>query len=244
MVHSELSEWLTTPRGQYMLNWELRYLDQIVADIFGFNALQIGLCEHQLLRANRMQHRVYACVGCIDAVKAGSLHVLPEELPFASQSLDLVVLPHALEFAVHPHQVLREVERVLLPDGHLLISGFNPRSLWGLRRWFSGNMGDMPWMGQYLSVSRLRDWLSLLGFEYRQACYGGYAPPVSSEVWLRRWAFMDSLGTFCWPFVGGVYVLHAVKRMQGMRLITPTWRDESKARKKAMVPVAHTLRDD
>jgi hypothetical protein len=109
--------------------------------------------------------------------------------------------------------------------------------MWGLRRALAGHMGEMPWMGQYLSAPRLNDWLSLLGCEFRTGAFGCYAPPAASEEWLRRWSFMDSVGRRLWPFMGGAYVLHAVKRVQGLRLITPKWR-EQKARKKGLVAVA------
>ena len=225
-------QWLDTPRGQYLLAWEQRNFDQIVADIFGYNALQIGLPQQDFLRGNRMPHRLRCCATAHCDVLCDA-----EELPFASQSLDLIVLPHVLEFAPHPHQLLREVERVLVPEGSLVISGFNPYSLWGMRRVFSGNLGAPPWQGQYFSVPRLKDWLTLLSFETHAGSFGCYAPPVSSEAWLRRWSFMDAAGDRWWHFAGGAYVLRAVKRVRGMRLIMPDWRTQVRP-KKAMSPVS------
>lgn len=233
MSMTSFSQWLGTPRGQYLLAWEQRKLDLMVADIFGFNAVQVGLCDHDFLRANRIPWKTH----CGDTDEQGaSVYGNAGELPFASQSIDLVVLPHVLEFSPHPHQVLREVERVLVPEGHVVISGFNPFSLWGLRRAFSGNLGELPWTGQYLSVSRLKDWLTLLRFETRAGGFGCYAPPVGTEKWLRRWSFMDTAGDRWWPITGGTYILQAVKRVPGMRLITPPWRDQKQS-SKAMVPV-------
>lgn len=229
---SAFAEWLETPRGRYLLAWERRRFKLLVADAFGFHALQIGLCGIDLLHGNRMSCRLHC--GGDPAIAGSDLFAIPDELPFAAQSVDLVVLPHVLEFAAHPHQILREVERVLVPEGQVLIAGFNPFSCWGVRRAFAGNLGDLPWQGQYLSVRRLRDWLSLLGLESRSLAYGCFAPPVASEVWLRRWSFMDVLGARFWPVGGGVYILQAVKRVQGMRLITPNWR-ENQRRRKAMV---------
>lgn len=243
MTNTGIAPWLSTPRGQYLLAWEQRCVDQVVVDIFGFNAVQIGMCDYDYLRANRMPHRVRCRTVGEPPCSAGRMQLIPEELPFATQSLDLLVLPHALEFATHPHQVLREAERVLVPEGHLLITGFNPFSMWGMRRALAGNLGQMPWMGQYLSLSRLKDWESLLGFETRYAEFGCYAPPVATDVWLHRWSFLDSMGRRWWPIIGAAYLLHAVKRVQGMRLITPRWR-EKKARKKNMVPVAQKQQSD
>lgn len=242
MSISNLSQWLETPRGQYLLAWEQQQIDRVVADIFGFNAVQIGVCTQQFLRTNRMPYRLQ-CGACSQGEEQGAgLLIDADELPFATQSLDLVVLPHALEFSANPHQVLREVERVLLPEGHVVITGFNPWSLWGLRRALAGNLGEIPWRGQYLSVSRLKDWLSLLGFESRASGFGCYAPPAASREWLQRWSFLESLGAHAWPFAGGAYVLQAVKRVQGMRLITPRWREQVN-RKKSMVAATQKSRD-
>jgi SAM-dependent methyltransferase len=226
-----LSQWLATPQGRYVLAWEQGKYDEVVADIFGFNALQMGMPEHDFLRANRMPFRFG-----VDPDGAAQARASLEHLPFAATSLDLVVMPHALEFASNPHQILREVERVLVPEGHVVITGFNPYSLWGARRKVSYPESDFPWRGNYLSVLRLRDWLKLLGFESQLGSFGCYAPAVVQEKWLRRWQFMEFAGARWWPIAGAVYMVQAIKRVPGMRVIMPAWR-ERKARAKALAPV-------
>jgi SAM-dependent methyltransferase len=161
----------------------------------------------------------------------------PEALPFATASVDLVLLPHVLEFAPRPHQVLREVERVLVPEGSVIISGFNPYSMWGVRRLAARSSGAFPWRGQYLSVSRLKDWLALLGFETQAARFGCYAPAARQQKWLDRCRFLDRGGVRWWPVLGGVYMLHGIKRVSGMRLIAPSWRERRQAAR-ALAPVA------
>ncbi|MBR0565800.1 class I SAM-dependent methyltransferase [Azoarcus sp. L1K30] len=227
-----LSEWLETPQGGYLLAWEQKQLDTVVADIFGYHALQLGLPGVDLLHANRMPFR-FACN------RAGRVAVVAAEdaLPFASASLDLVVLPHVLEFAARPHQVLREVERVLVPEGSVVICGFNPYSLWGLRRLAARKRGEVPWTGQYLSVPRIRDWLTLLGFETQAGRFGCYAPAVTSPKWLDRWRLMDRVGARWWPVCGSVYVVQGIKRVQGTRVIMPNWND-GRARSKRLSAVA------
>lgn len=213
-----LKDWLTTPQGQYVMAWEQAKFDLYTANLFGFHAVQIGIPEHDFLRANRIGHRV--CCGW-----RGDVDVVlqPEELPFASASIDVVLLPHVLEFAQSPHEVLREVERVLRPEGSVLIAGFNPYSLWGLRRMLAGRDAGFPWQGQYLSVRRLKDWLNLLGMDTQVGAFGAYAPPCRQARWLARWQFMEPAGDRWWPYFGGVYLLQAIKRVRGMRLITPRW---------------------
>lgn len=227
-----LSDWLETPQGQYLLQWESAKFDVMVADIFGYNAVQIGLSEHEFLRGNRMPLR-FRCARPGNAeVRANA-----EALPFATASLDLVLLPHVLEFSPNPHQVLREVERVLVPEGSVIISGFNPFSLWGVRRLLARGNSAFPWRGQYLSVRRTKDWLALLGFETHSGSFGCYAPAVTSRKWLERWRFIDKAGDRWWPIFGGTYIIQGIKRVQGMRLITPNWRDRRAAAKR-LSPVA------
>lgn len=227
-----LEHWLHTPAGQYVLDWEQRSHDELVADIFGFNAVQLSLPAHEFLRANRMPLRLYG-----DNTRAeGRVDLLSDvhHLPFASASLDLVVMPHTLEFDANPHQVLREVERVLVPEGQVLISGFNPMSLWGIRRRL-GRSTVPPWRGRYLALWRLKEWLALLGFEFIAARHGCYAPPLARERWLRRTAFLDRWGRRAWPVMGGAYILQAVKRQHGLRLITPKWHDRKAQAKAALL---------
>lgn len=211
-------DWLETPQGRYVMAWERRRIDALVADLFGYHALQLGLPQCDLLAQNRIPLR--QVVG-----EHGRVHVLCDlrELPFAANSIDLVVMPHILEFHADPHQILREVERILIPDGQVVLTGFNPLSLWGLRRHLPRRPAGFPLNGDFISVLRLKDWLHLLSFEVDRGHFGCYAPPVIDERWLRRWHFLEAAGDRWWSFAGGVYLLRAVKRVRGMRLIMPSW---------------------
>jgi SAM-dependent methyltransferase len=230
-------QWMRSPLGEYVMGWEQERFDALVADIFGFNALQVGLTAADFLRANRMPLRVRCDLDGPAAVRAD-----PQHLPFAAASLDLVVLPHTLEFAASPHQILREVERVLVPEGQVVITGFNPYSLWGVRRRLSPRDAAFPWQGNYIGVLRLKDWLKLLGFETQLGSFGCYAPALPQQKWLNRWRFMELAGSRWWPIAGAVYMVQAIKRVHGMRLITPAWR-ERKARAKALAPVVQQHTD-
>jgi SAM-dependent methyltransferase len=221
-----LDEWLQSAQGRYLMAWEQRAIDRAVADVFGYNALQLGLPQYGLLAENRIPLRQTA-----DETSDADVRCDLRQLPFAAHSIDLIVMPHVLEFRQEPHQILREVERVLIPEGMLVISGFNPLSLWGLRRRLAGRAAQFPWNGTYLSTLRLKDWLQLLGFEVDRAAFGCYAPPFDREAWLRRWQFSETLGDRWWNFAGAVYLLCAVKRVHGMRLILPGWKQPRAARK-------------
>jgi SAM-dependent methyltransferase len=158
-------------------------------------------------------------------------------LPIATQSVDLVVLPHVLEFADEPHAILREVDRVMMPEGRLVIVGFNPWSLWGLRSSLGYSRGEYPWNGRFLSLPRVKDWLALLGFDVNAGRLIGYAPPFDSERLRRRFAFMEPAGDRWWAVGGAVYMLQAIKRVRGMRLLTPAWQEKA-ARERSIIAAA------
>lgn len=256
--------WFRSPPGRYVLSWEQAQFDAIVADVFGFHALQCGLPQLDCLRANRMPNRMAAChaaaLSALDhsvpaenaqaplrlvvgsaspqgepdavtpAVPARSVQPIVmqqfEDLPFAAASLDLVVLPHVLESAADPHQVLREVDRVLRPEGRVIITGFNPVSLWGARELAVRGIARpfLPPGAHMLGIPRLRDWLKLLSFELDRGRFGCYAPPCRTERWLDRLQWMEKAGDRWWPICGALYMLSAVKRVHGVRLIGPAWK--------------------
>lgn len=216
--------WLQTPPGRYVLQWEQAQFDQAVADLFGLHALQCGGPLPDALRANRMPHPIRAWQGAINpGEQRGSFVQIAhfEELPFDSRSLDLVVLPHVLEFAQDPHQVLREVDRVLRPEGRLIVTGFNPVSLWGLREVVPRALVRplLPAQAHPIVLHRLRDWCKLLSFEIDATHYGCFRLPLGSRAWLDRMGFMERAGDRWWPLCGAVYLVSAVKRVQGMRLV-------------------------
>ncbi|MGV3743149.1 MAG: class I SAM-dependent methyltransferase [Burkholderiaceae bacterium] len=239
-----LGSWLDSSAGMYVRAWEESCLNTLTADIFGFNAVQIGLPEINALHANRMPNRWLAsshpASDDAEAVHRPAIIHDFSDLPFATQSLDLVVLPHVLEFAAEPHQVLREVERVLIPEGQVIICGFNPASLWGARQAAGRLSGKhfLPQNSEFISVPRLKDWLKLLNMEASRGYFGCYAPPCRTEKWLHRFEFMDRAGDRWWPFLGAVYIVQAIKRVKGMRLVGPAWSVKN-ARMPKVVPATN-----
>ena len=213
-------QWFETTLGGYVLAREQAYLDETVSDIFGFNALQLGLPQHDLLRTSRIPLRLN-----LDVHQPARIISDFNHLPIASQSIDLALMPHVLEFSATPHQVLREVERVLMPEGHVIITGFNPISWWGVGHLMKRRCGDYPWRGYFIALPRVKDWLALLGLEVVAGRLSCYAPPLQSPKWLDRFHFMEAAGDRWWPLAGGVYFLLAKKRVHSMRLIVPSWKE-------------------
>ncbi len=266
-----LHHWLDTPPGRYVLEWEQERFDELVADVFGYHAVQLGMPSLAGLRANRMPHRFLALgqaqamilesqrladsgeadgsqKSLSDSAPVTDLLAEPVMLPFAAASLDLVLLPHSLEDSVDPHAALREVERVLVPEGRVVISGFNPYSFWGVRqararlyrRLGIGESMYLPESVELIAPGRLRDWLRLLGFELESISFGCYRPAVRTPHWLARYGWLDAVGAKYWPIWGAAYVIVATKRVQGMRLLEPSWRKSGqKASATSPVPVAN-----
>lgn len=239
-----LQDWFATAPGRYALAWETAQYERAVADIFGYHALQLGLPALDGLHSNRMPHRWLASDVWLD----GAAAALPKDavlgmpprialltdfaaLPFSENSLDLVLLPHTLELSADPHETLHEVERVLVPEGKVVISCFNRASFWGLRQrrarlYQRLGLGELylPERGEFLGYWRLRDWLRLLSFEVESVSFGCYRPALRSEQWLARFAWMERAGRRWWPILGSVYFVVATKRVRGMRLVGPAWK--------------------
>ncbi len=255
--------WSQTPLGLKLVAEEQAWMDATLQDVFGYHALQIAPEPLDALRMSRMSCRTrivwpgsgqgaggQAAVGQTPAAAPSSdgddattnersCHVASSltELPFLTQSLDLLVLSHTLEVTDDPHQLLREADRVLIPEGKLVITGFNPFSLWAIRRKCRSVQRFPPASHSWIALPRLKDWLALLNFDIgagAASAYGGYIPPFDSQRWLDRLSWMEPAGRRWWPMAGGTYFLMAVKRVQGMRLITPAWRDTARAGQRAV----------
>jgi len=232
-LSTTLNGWFATPLGRYVLARELAWFDRTISDIFGFHAIQIGLPEYPYLAQSRIADR-----WTVDYEPPATLLADPHWLPFPENALDLIVLPHALEFTVDPHRMLREAHRALRPGGQIVIAGFNPFSLFGARRYF-GRGQTPPWTGNFIALYRLKDWLKLLGLEVSGGGLDCYVPPFTNEQWLRRTSFFEPAGDRWWPIGGGVYFLRATKNVLGMRVITPAWQ----RKKSALAPAPRQVRE-
>ena len=212
-----------------MLTWEQAQAEACLADVFGYHALQAGLFGIDALAGNRMPHRWRARLEFDGVRPQADLDFDSRAWPWPAESLDLVVLPHTLERSADAHACLREVHRVLIAEGRVLITGINPWSLWGwrLRRSQRQSAQQPPdgWPMQPIAPHRLRDWLHLLGFEIQEQRYAGWTPTWSGERWVQRFGWMESFGRRWCPVLGGVYLILATKRVPGGHLLPgKAWR--------------------
>lgn len=244
-----LIQWQETAFGQTIFNWEQQQLDELTTNIFGYYALQLGLTEHDLLHANRMPYKWRAQL--VQGQETSQLPqvfdnliVCPEYLPFASNSIDLLLLPHTLETSENPMQVLREVERVLVPEGRILLTCLNPWRNFtaGLQKRKTIQNQDYkvaPTSQEWLSHKRLTDWLKLLGFEIELLRFGVHRPVIQSASLLNQFNFLDQLGSKILPISGAVFLLMAVKRVPSIRLLSTKWPAQQKS-----TPIGVPIRKD
>ena len=244
---------LGQPVASRLLAWEQRQADELLSDVFGYHAVQLGWPALEALRSNRMPHRWLAQAEFETSrtedetplASLPSLYLDSRAWPWSADSLDLVVLPHALERSADPHACLREVARVLIPEGQVLITGLNPWSWWGWQQTRGQRLVKASGAGEQLpstliAYRRLRDWLRLLGFEVQISRFGGWTPAAGSESWMQRLQWMDALGERWWPILGGVYLLLATKRVPAGRFIDGRrWRTV-RSPAGATAPIART----
>ena len=221
-----LHDWFHRIPGRLVLDAEARIFHESLRTLFGYHLLQVGrVGEVDLLSGSRVLQQVVVEVDDFAVFHESSgMAGVPDALPVASDSIDVVVLPHVLEYVAHPHDALREVERVLVPEGHLVVSGFNPLSMFGVWRLVRGRQtATAPWRGQFLSVTKLKDWLALLGFDVVTVRSFFFRPPFRSEGLMRRLLPLEVAGEHLWSYLGGAYVIVAKKRVTTLTPIKPRW---------------------
>jgi SAM-dependent methyltransferase len=220
--------WLEKRLGRQLLKTERLELESVLPRLFGYHLVQLGaVCkEADLLSSSRIWHRVVVEVGTWPEAQSPSLLSRLDVLPFANASVDVMILPHVLEYESNPHQILREVQRVLVPYGTLIVLGFNPWSFWGLWRLLLGRWGQVPWGGRFYSLTRLRDWLALLGFETVELRHFLFRPPLQQGGLMQRLRFLERVGRRWCPFLSGAYLVVAKKQVLRLNPVDPLWREE------------------
>ncbi len=222
-THSDLRAWFATPLGTHVLKTEQALLEQLLPGFFGYNLVQLSVQDTPLFATSPIQTKVSLNLDTRCSASGAGVVARPAALPFASDSVDVSILHHLLDYADTSQDILKEVARVTMPMGHLVLIGFNPFSLWGAWRSLAGWKGQAPWNGRFILPSRVMDWLNLLDFKIDRAQYAIYRPPLS-----RFPGRVDdySLGVsrnLNVP-VGGVYVIVARKHVGAGRSIRPVWK--------------------
>jgi SAM-dependent methyltransferase len=220
-----LHAWFQTELGRAVLAAEQQLINRCLTDCFGYHLLQLGVDSDLTFYGDCRVQRCFKAGSTPPSAaseRSGAIFVQcdAQELPFESDSLDAVIVHHAMEFAANPHAVLRELYRVTVPQGRIVLVGFNPWSLLGARmalgRWRSNSV----WRNHFLSVTRIHDWLELLGFAMQRTDYGFHRLPLhqtapwpagTEQAWARHWPG------------GGIYAITAVKQVSKFIPLKPLW---------------------
>lgn len=226
-ISSRLKIWFGRPLGSYIRERERQILDGILPDLFGYHFMQIGtLFDDSILESTRIGHRIVVQLEEEGGIQSDADMLCASDfLPIASDTMDVVVLPHVLEYSQNPHKLLREIERILIGEGHLVITGFNPWSLCGIWRLLLAWRDEPPWSGHFFSYARIKDWFSLLDFELVRIDRFFYRPPLMNMKLMDKLSFLEKLGNYCWSVFGGVYIIVGRKRVVPLTPVKLIWHN-------------------
>ena len=239
MLANLIGQWFRTPQGKAVWEAEKALTDPLIARLFGYHILQIGCNEEfSLIADSPVGHKLIFA----PSWRPGATNPVAdnEELPLATDSIDVVVLHHALDFTEDSHRLLREATRVLRPGGQMLIVGFNPVSIWGFWKLFKRRI-NLPWNGRFISRRRLSDWLQLLNLHLESTQLGLHFLPFKMAGMLRHAARFERLGNRIGSPLGGVYVMLCVKQVVPITPIVPRWRP-LRASRPVAIPAAENVR--
>ncbi len=230
---SMVNQWYTTPLGQALLVQEKQYLETVLEHIFGYNIIQLGhFKQFELPKKSRTSYQYMLS----SSQNNGDIISNFTHLGIKNQSIDAVFLPHTLEFEKHPHQILREVERILIAEGKAIFLGFNPYSLYGLWHKYCTVKGHvmvqqdsrhslpLAAYSHLISQRRLQDWLQLLGFDIEYVYDYFYRPPINHTLLLKQLEFIEQAGKISKLLPAGAYLMVATKRVSTLTPINPRWK--------------------
>lgn len=240
--HKAFSDWYQSSLGQLLAQAELNQLNELLPDLFGYHLLQIGVHGSDVLcKTSRISHQLR--LGTELQLQAG-VYAHASRLPFANETIDVCVLSHSLELDEDPHAILREIDRVLISEGHVVILGFNPISYWGVNKFFRAWQKKPPWTGKFYTRARVKDWLSVLGFDCNHIGGVFFRPPIQHEKIMQKLAFMEKYIPTWLNIFAGVYIISAQKRTSTLTPIGPRWRATRKKVISGLEPSTRGIHSD
>jgi SAM-dependent methyltransferase len=213
----QLQTWYTETPGKQLASFESYYMSHSLHKLFGSHLLHLGdIGTQDWLEGSAARYSVCLTESGVGVSWMPIIQGTYDNLPIQESSIDIVLLPHILEFEENPCQVLAEVSRILVPHGHAIILGFNPMSLFGASRAFHQH---------FQAMSQIRHWLNSEEFDIVDTQTFFFRPAMRNETWLAKLRFLEILGQFFWSSGGGVYLFVAKKKVIGMTPVRPAWRD-------------------
>ena len=221
----ELRRWYQQPVGAKLLRAEQDLLREVLSDVFGYHLVVVDPpSEPAALDSSRILHRVIESCTPDELERPPDIICATERLSLKSDSVDAFVLSHVLELVADPHKVLREIDRCLVAEGHVIILGFTPLGWWGARKLLCGWRGQIPWSLRFISLPRVKDWLSLLGFDTVQSSYLFPHLPWQNSSGSCKENMLDRIHRPHWPLLAACWLLVARKQVASVTPIRPRWR--------------------
>jgi SAM-dependent methyltransferase len=203
---------------------ESAILARLLVRHFGKHALLIGVpAQSDLLTATSIPCHSLLTPFLQQEKKINDIEGDLHELPILTGSIDLVLIPHTLEFVDNPRQLLAEACRIIKPEGLIVIYGFNPYSPWGVRKYLTAHK-NIPWSGNFIHARYIKSWLHLADFAMEKQKSVLFRPPFSNPNLYRRLHFLEGVGCRCAPWLGGVYVLLARAKVIPLTPIRMKWK--------------------
>lgn len=222
------NQWLSQQfLGKCLLETEIQHFSRLLKRHFGKHALLLGVPhQYELLNATKIPcHSLVTPLICREQQK-GYIEGEFREVPILTGSMDLVMLPHTLEFVDNPQQLLAEACRIIKPEGLIVISGFNPFSAWGLRKMMNGNKKHMPWGANFLPAQKVKSLLRLSDFAMEKHEAILFAPPLNHAGLHSKLHFLENMGRKFFPSLGGAYILIARAKVIPLTPIRLKWKQQ------------------
>lgn len=216
-IYEALNKWYQNNLGQLVLQVEQYELDKVLPTCFGYHLLQLGgPHEKGWLASSPIKHHIHYAEVLPNPTPKSAVCGDFADLPFLPDSIDVVLIPHLLELIDNPQQVLKASVDVLIADGHIIILGFNPFSLWGMW-WLARHKRDqIPWVGQFRRIGQIRHWLAALDCEIDTLETYFFRPPLADLEQRKQLRIFETIGQSCWPWLGGLYIISARKHVKGV----------------------------
>ena len=227
--HDLVNQWYKTSLGCKVFEEEKTVLDQVLPELFGYHLMQLGGSRlPQLSASSPIKHRIFVeehlaeeLAGNAEDQQHSLVLSRVTELAVATDSIDVAVLHHSLDFHNDPQGILREVARTVMPGGEIVIVGFNPWSWWGGIRLFLKKSSRCPWNGNFLSPYRVSDWLNLLDFQIEGCECVCYGLPTENPKVTKAFSWVAGLAKRWLSQTGAIYIVVATKRVATFTPIKP-----------------------
>ena len=208
-----MKDWYNSLEGQYVLNSIDDKIGNILSEIFGYYAVEFGVHTQikSLLNKSRIKNNI-TIYSELPPFITKHYHIIaePEFLPIVFDNIDLVIASHVFEASQYPHQVLREIDRILVPEGHCLLIGFNPISFFGKSKIFRLNKYTSK-DHTLRSIGKMKDWFRVRGFEIIHTQTFGFRPVLEQRKIFSSLVFLEKIGKHTDGKWGSVYLIHAKK---------------------------------